>query len=122
VSFAWRSPPGGRHYNSATEPSGDRRVRDLLLPNLREPRRDHDALQPTVERVGRAQLLHGAPSREEHLLREIVAERRPPAQVVHELADAALPPRDDLGKRTRIAGAGEREDERIGRLLEVGGR
>jgi hypothetical protein len=42
--------------------------------------------------------------------------------VIHELAHARLPPYDDLGECTRIAATGERDDERVGRLLEIGGR
>ena len=57
-----------------------------------------------------------------HLLRQVVAQARASAQVIHELAHTPLPPLDDLGKSARIARAGERDDERIGRLCEVGGR
>jgi hypothetical protein len=59
---------------------------------------------------------------QKHLLREVVAQARAAAKVIHELAHARVPARNELGERARIAGTGERDDERIGRLLKIGGR
>src|SRR5688572_7688548 len=95
---------------------------ELPASDFLQPHVHHDSLQPAVECHGTAQSLERAPGREEDLLRQVVTEGRVPAQVIHEFANARLPPAQQLAKGAVITGARQCDHQSVGRLLQVGDR
>ena len=96
---------------------GELAASDFLQPDVH-----HDPLQPAVESRGTAQLPQRAPGREKDLLRQIITQRRLPAQVVHELAHARLPAAQHLGEGAVVPGARQSDHQGVGRLLQIGDR
>ena len=69
-----------------------------------------------------AQLTQRAPSSEEYLLREVVAERGLAALSIHEAAHARMPAPHDLRERLVVARARERDHESVGGGAKLGRR